>query len=583
MLVWRDIIRLCGRSPRQIYRGIALRLVAQLCSAVPFFICWFILQHTLVADMTMETTHWLLCALALLLCLAGQLLCSHFGQLDCFLGAYSLMSGYRAAVASHVRKLPASFFQHRRTGELSSVLTDSMKRLEDIFSHLLPEVIVGLSVPVILTAILLWVHWPLTIALLITVPPGLILMTLMSRHLLVRTEQQSDRLASLSGLLVEFVTGMRTLRLFNRQEVMLGRLDKNFSDIRSASMGIEAFGGGGVQLFRLLTELGLVVLFISAASLFEEDALNPATWLLFILVASKIIDPLLESAAWFTLMRVMWQSAERITRITAEPSLPETTSASAPADNSLSFDDVSFRYAPECEWVLKAISFHVPEGSVTALVGPSGSGKSTLLHLVGRFFSPVQGSIRLGDSEISALGSDMLYAHIGYVFQDVQLFDGSVFDNVRIGRIDASDEAVIAACREACCDDFIRQLPDGYHTRLGEGGQRLSGGERQRLSIARMLLKSPPVILLDEATALLDACVQTDVQRALSRLAQGRTVLIIAHRLKTVEYADQILVLDKGTIIARGTHRNLMAENELYARLWREQAAQSTLIAGQLV
>ncbi|MFS2225868.1 ABC transporter ATP-binding protein [Pantoea sp. B65] len=559
-----------GRGVQRIWLGIILRVLAQIFAIAPFFIAWLALQKLVFQQGNWQ--YWPQLTLALLLCFFAQLVCSHFGQLGCFLGSYDIMLRYREAVADHLRNLPLGYFQRHRLGETSALLTDHMRRVEEIFSHLLPEVIVGLSAPLIFVAMLLTVNVPLTLALLGTLPVGLLLLWIMSRCMLRATRQQGERFALASGLLLEFIGGIKTLRLFNRHQSMMDKIERNFADIKQASMGIEAWGGGGVQLFRLCAELGLVTLFICAAMLAQQHALDPFSWLLFVLVAVKVIDPLLDAAAWFTLMSVMRQSSQRLNALMAEPVQAEQSDIRLPERNDIAFSGVSFAWEPQRP-VLNNISFRVPQGTVTALVGASGSGKSTILHLLGRFAEVQQGEITLGGVPVSRLGSAQLYERLGYVFQDVQLFDGSVLDNVRIGRPDASDEEVIAACQAACCHRFVLRLPQGYHTPLGEGAGRLSGGERQRLSVARMMLKNPAVILLDEATALLDPLTQSELQLALSRLAVGKTVLMIAHRLRTVEYAEQILVVDNGEIVARGDHQQLLAQQGIYQRLWQAQEA----------
>ncbi|WP_437611373.1 ABC transporter ATP-binding protein [Erwinia sp. V71] len=567
MSVLKQVAAAGSNGVRRISVGIALRIVAQVFAIAPFFIAWLALQQLLQQPEAWSA--WLPLALAMAVCFIGQLVCSHFGQLGCFLGSYDIMMVYREKVADHLRNIPLGYFQRHRAGETTSLLTDHMKRVEDVFSHLLPEVVVGLSTALIFVLALLCVNVSLTLALISLVPLGVLLLWGMSTFLLRAVRRQSDRFALASGLLLEFIGGIKTLRLFNRHQAMMKQIDDNFTAIKQASMGIEAWGGGGVQLFRLCTELGLVVMFVCASALALDNALDPVTWLLFVLVAFKVIDPLLDAAAYFTLMSVMRQSAQRLDRLMAEPAQAEYSDQPLPASNDIRFDHVSFAY--EQQRVLHDISFSVPQGTVTALVGASGSGKSTILHLLGRFWDAQQGEISLGGVPVTSLGSAQVYERIGYVFQDVQLFDGSVLDNVRIGRSDASDDEVIAACQAACCDSFVRLLPEGYHSQLGEGAQRLSGGERQRLSIARMMLKDPAVILLDEATALLDPLTQSELQLALSRLAAGKTVLMIAHRLRTVEYAEQILVLDNGAIAERGTHQQLLAQQGIYQRLWQAQ------------
>lgn len=552
---------------RQVLTGMLLRLIAQLCTVAPLFIAWLA-----IGDITPGAgswSHWPQLLTALLACLLVQLLCSHVGQLWCFVGSYEVMQRYREAAAEQLRRLPLGYFQRHRLGATTQLLTDHMMRVEQIFSHLLPEVVTGIGTALIFVLILLAINVPLTLALIAPLPLAVLLLWGGSHFLLRGTHRQSERLLRVSGLLIEFIGGIKTLRLFHRHHGMLAKLDDAFGEIRRASMGLEAWGAGAVQLFRLFTELGLVVLFIVAGGLLQQQALDPLTWLLFILVSIKVLEPLLDAAAYFTLMSVMRQSQQRLDALMAEPVLNDENSVPLPENNAIHFTDVHFSY--DRQPTIQGVSFAVPEGSVTALVGPSGSGKSTLLHLLGRFYEPQRGEISLGGVPLAQIGTRALYQRIGYVFQDVQLFDGSVLDNVRLGRPDASEADAIAACREACCDGFIQQLPQGYHTRLGEGAQRLSGGERQRLSIARMMLKDPPVILLDEVTALLDPLSQADIQQALTRLARGRTVLIIAHRLRTVEYASQILVMEHGQIVERGSHQQLLAQGGIYRRMWQEQ------------
>ena len=561
------LLRYSASGRRQFLRGIVLRTLAQLFAVLPFFIAWLALRE-LQPGADGQIWGWIWGGLVV--CLLAQLLLSHFGQLDCFLGSYALMSKYRQALADHLRRLPLGWFQQHRIGSTSALLTDQVRRVEDIFSHILPEVVLGLATPLLFALLLLAVDPLLTLALFATLIPGVVLLWLMTHFLLRGVREQGQRFAIASGLLVEFVSGIKTLRLFNRQDAMLKRLDETFGDIRRASMGMEMWGGGGVLLFRLLTEGGLVVMFITAALLWQQGTLDPATWLLFVLVGYKVINPLLDAAMWFTLLRVMRQSAAKLEALLHQPTQVEEGDGSVPSDNTLRFTHVSFGYNKERR-VVDDVTFDVPQGSVTALVGPSGSGKSTLLNLLGGFWSPQTGEITLGGVALDKLGARALYQRIGYVMQDVQLFDGSVLDNVRIGNPEASDEQVMAACRNACCDEFVRLLPQGYHTPLGEGAQRLSGGERQRLSIARMMLKDPAIIILDEATALLDPLSQAQVQLALTRLARGKTVVMIAHRLRTVEFASQILVLDGGRIVEQGTHEQLLADQRLYSRLWQAQ------------
>lgn len=567
MLIPASVIRIAGYRPDQVYRGIVLRILSQVFAVVPFFMAWLAVRWILADEIS--SSQWGGFALALGLCLLGQLVLSHYGQMDCFIGTYTLMKHYRAAIMDRLRLMPLGFFQRQRDGSLASLLTDDIKQVEDMFTHVIAEVITGMSVPLFFSLILLWVDWRLTLSLLITLPLAWLLLQGFKQALLQRGQQQAGRYAQVSGLLVEYIAGIRLLRLFNCTHWMLTRLDNYFEQIRRGSIRIEAFGGAGVLLFRLVLEMGLVTLLLAGGWLLSRGTLDIVTWLLFILVAYKIVDSLLDVVAYLTQLRVMRQAIDRLDALMLEPVMAEQTAVTLPKDLTLCFDQVSFRY--QDEWVLHEVNCTILPGTVTAIVGASGSGKSTMLHLIGRFFDPQQGQIRLGGVDLQACGTQALYDRIGFVFQDVRLFDGTVLDNVRIGCQSASDEQVYEACRQADCQQFIEQLEQGYHTMLGEGGQRLSGGERQRLSIARMWLKNPQIILLDEATASVDPCSQNEIQRALSRLAQHRTVVMIAHRLRTVEYADQILVMDQGRIVESGQHQQLLQQQGWYWRLWQTQ------------
>lgn len=560
------VVRASGMPTRRLWLGVALRVLERMFAAAPVF-----LGAMWLGDMAAGDGHWPLPLLGLCLAalLTGQMACSYLGQLHGFLGTYRLMIGYREWLIGHIGRLPLGTLRAQRAGRLAAIVTDDVKRVEDIFTHIAPDLVAAATVPLLLLAALTWVDWRLALGLAVTLPPAVFALQAASRFLLARGGAKQTLLLDTAGLVVEFVTGLRTLRLFDRTQPWLDRLDRRFSAIRRISLDVEAWGGGSIQLYRLSLEGGVVTMLLTAGWLAERGALAPSVWLLFALTAYALLDPLLNAAAFLTELRSMALAEGRINGLLAQP-VPSSGSVEAPPVSAdVAFHAVGFRY--DGEWVLRDVSFHAAPGTMTAIVGPSGAGKSTLLHLVARFFDPQDGAVTIGDTDIRSLGTDHLYRHLGFMFQDVQLFDGTILDNVRIGRPDADEGAVAAACRAACCDGFLSRLPDGLRTRIGENGQRLSGGERQRLSIARALLKDAPILLLDEATASVDPDAQHEIQRGLSRLARNRTVLVVAHRLHTVRHADTILVLNHGRIVERGRHADLLARNGLYATLWRDQ------------
>lgn len=564
------VIRKSRRSPAKIYLGLLLRVVERAFSIAPYFLAWYwLLDMPPFASATSDHSSWAAPAVILVVLLLGQITFSYFSQMNSFLGSYDLTLSYRERLIDHLRQLPLGVFARQRVGQLSSVMTDDVKRLEDVFTHLTAELLAAVSVPVLFAICLVWVDWRLALALLITWPLALFALNAANRIFLTLGRGKQLAVQETSGLIVEFISGLRTLRLFGRAHVWIGRLDQRFAQIRQVSMGAEAWGGGSVQAYRVVLELGLLLLLLVAGWLAGDEDLTPATWLLFVLVSYKVLDPLLDAAAYLVELRAMLQGEARLQRLLDTPVLREGVRTEPPQNFSVAYKQVSFAY--DSKPILQDIDFEVPQGTVTAIVGPSGAGKSSLLHLLARFDDPQSGTIYLGGTDLNAWRSDSLYRYFGFVFQDVQLFEGSILDNVRIGRDGASDREVIDACSRAGCDSFVQRLPEGYATRIGENGQQLSGGERQRLSIARAILRDAPVLLLDEATASVDAQSQHDIEQALACLSEGKTVLMVAHRLNAVRHVDQILVLDQGRVHEKGTHQELLKHDGLYAELWRRQ------------
>ncbi len=575
--IWSVILRVIQRSERsssQLFSGLMWRIAERLLDVLPVLVCFWWLQAVLMADVggSSEVTPSIIMVTALLVGIfALQLFCAIHGQKNSFLGSYSIMGGYREKLLDRVHQLPLGALYRYRIGQLTDMVTDDVLRVENIFTHLLIEVLISLLIPVVLVAGLIWVDWQLALSLIIGMPFAFWVLQV-TRRLFIRMSQNKQAVYhNTSGLIVEFVSGLKTLRLYHRAELWLDKLYRHFNEMIRMSIKVEQWGAVPVVLYRLLLELGLVVFFLMAANKIDDTGtVSPLTLLLFMLLAHRVLSPLLEMGQHLTLLRYAAQSEGKLQALYDEALLSEPEQAAGITDYSVSFDGVSFGY--ESTLVLHNMSFTARYQTVTAIVGPSGSGKSTVMNLLARFYDPDQGTIRVGGKDVKALGSEGLYQHISMVFQQVQLFDGTIMDNVRIGRSSASDEEVFSACKMAYCDEFINRLPAGYQTLIGESGASLSGGERQRLSIARALLKDAPIILLDEATASVDAITQHYIQQALSELVKDKTVIMIAHRLSTIRDADQILVLDNGQLVQRGCHDELLKQEGLYQELWSAQS-----------
>ncbi|WP_073659740.1 ABC transporter ATP-binding protein [Pseudomonas aeruginosa] len=573
----RRIIQRSGAPTSALTLGLALRVLERCSEVLPYLLCWLWLGAVLPLSLPgfawtatwAASPQWLALTLACLFLM--QWAFAFGGQKCCFLNSYQIIERYRQGLLERVRNMPIGVLRGRQVGHMADLLTDDINRVEAIFAHVLADFVAAAGLALTTILLLAAIEWRLALALAGLAPLAMLVLIASGRLFEQAVQRKHARFKATSGMLVEFIGGLATLRLFNHSRAWSQQLDQAFTELKALSLGIEKWGGGPVMLFRLIVECGLVVLFIAGGwSMFSHE--YPAlVWLAFILLSYKFIGPLLELAEYLVMLRHACQSEMKLDELWRVPLLPEPALARRPDGLAVQFDRVSFAYGDRL--VLRDVSFVVPPGSVTAVVGPSGAGKSTLLHLLARFHMPDSGAIRIGGLDLRDIGSDQLYRVVSMVFQQVQLFDGSIIDNVRAGREQASDEEVIQAAEAAHCDEFIARLADGYQTKVGESGFGLSGGERQRLSIARALLKDAPLLLLDEVTASVDPRSQHAIQTSLGQLAAGRSVIMVAHRLNTIRHADQILVLDQGALVKAGTHQSLLARNGLYAAMWRAQTS----------
>lgn len=478
--------------------------------------------------------------------------------------AYSESASRRITLAEKLRKLPLSFFGQRDLSDLTSTIMGDCTALERVFSNAVPQFFGTIIMFVIAAISLLVMDWRMGLCIVLPVPVAA-LIVFMARNAQTKAETANfdAKRAAYDGV-QEYLDTIQELKSCAKEQDYLDGLEKKLDNVVRCSFKNELAPGAATTAAQFVLRLGLVAVLLVGGVLVTNGSLSISMFILYLIFAGRIYDPF---TTCFMMMAELFSSQVSAKRMKEIENTTEQTGKSVCNNHGydIEFHNVKFSYNDEP--VLKGVSFVAKQGEVTALVGPSGSGKSTASKLAARFWDADSGSITLGGVDVKTVEPETLFKNFAVVFQDVLLFDDTVMENIRLGRSGATDEEVKQAARAAQCEEFINRLPEGYQTNIGENGSALSGGERQRISIARALLKNAPVVLLDEATASMDAESETLVQDALSVLLKNKTVMVIAHRMRTVASADKIVVLDDGKVKEMGTPEKLLKANGLYAHL----------------
>ena len=486
-----------------------------------------------------------------------------------FFSTYKESGIRRISLAERLRKLPLSFFGKKDLTDLTSVILKDCEVLEHNFSHVMGQFVGAILSTCIIAISLFFVNWKLAIAALWVLPITLLIVATSGKVQNIFSKKKNDaNLECLDGI-QECIETVKELKANNCEKKYLQGLNMKIENVEKKSLITELMTAIFVANSSLLLKLGIGTTALVGASLLVKNEITVITFFMFLLVVSRIYEPM--TTALMNLAAIIAQrlNIQRMNEFN-DYKIQEGTKKLNNKGYDIKLEDVSFSYN-EKETVLKNVSFTAKQGEVTALVGPSGGGKSTISKLCARFYDINKGKITLGGVDISKIEPEELLKKYSIVFQDVNLFDNTILENIRIGKKGATDEEVLKAAKEANCDEFVQKLPDGYNTVIGENGCHLSGGERQRISIARALLKDAPVILLDEATASLDAENETEIQEAISKLIKNKTVLIIAHRMRTVTNADKIVVLKDGVVAEQGTPNELINKCGIFKDMIQKQ------------
>ncbi len=477
----------------------------------------------------------------------------------------------RRDIFSHIQTLQFSFYDRIRTGKLLSRVTNDLFEITELAHHGPEDVLISLTTILGAFVCMFTIDWRIALALL-CVLPVMITYVLRTRIQMRRTSYKvKERVAEINAGIESAISGVRVAKAFANEAHELEKFDQGnarFIHAKDAFYRCMAFFNSGTEFFIAL--FNIVVLGVGGYLIYRSE-LDPVLLVTFTLYVSSFVTPVKRLAAFAEQYIVGMAGFTRFCEIMdIEPDIQDAPDAVELADvkGDIRFEDVTFAYEGDRD-VLTHVDLSIEHGKTVAFVGPSGGGKTTLCHLIPRFYEPRSGCVRIDGRDIRTVTLSSLRRNVGIVQQDVFLFAGSVMDNIRYGRIGATDEEVVEAARRARIHEEILTFPEGYETQVGERGIMLSGGQKQRISIARLFLKNPPILILDEATSALDSVTEADIQHSFEELAEGRTTLVIAHRLSTVKHADEIVVIDEHGIRERGTHEALLAKNGVYATLYR--------------
>lgn len=478
---------------------------------------------------------------------------------------YTESENRRINLGENLRKLPLSFFENRDLADLTATIMNDCTDLEHVFSHAIPQLL-GSIISLVLVAIGMFVFdWRLALALLWPVPVAFAILYASKILIYKGGEIVMEDLLDCGDTMQECIESIRDLKSYSYHDEYFGKISGLTSKIEKSRIKAELMAASGVITGKVVLNLGIVSVILLGSYLIMNSQVSLFTLLIFLIASATIYAPVENGLMFLSeilMMDIKIERTQEIESLVVEEGLTEYSLNGY----DIEFKGVDFNY-DDLKNVLTDINFTAKQGEVTALVGPSGGGKSTVSKLAARFWDPVSGEVILGGHDLSKLDSEKLLENFSIVFQDVMLFNTSILENIRVGKKDATDEEVVEAAKLAECEDFVQKLPDGYDEVIGENGELLSGGQRQRISIARALLKDANVILLDEATSFLDVENESKIQKALSQLIKNKTVIIIAHRMRTIANADKIIVLDEGRIAEQGSPEELLAQNGLFKKM----------------
>ena len=563
--MFQQVLNYAGEYRKTTYLSIAVMLSGIIMNVLPFLFLYHLLRPLLTGE-AVGPEYILARVLAIAVC----------GVLYAFLyvkglslshnAAYHTLQNLRISLQGKLEGQPLGVIQEKGTGSLKKMFIDDIDSIELLLAHALPEGLANLAVPLFVFIAMFFVDWKLALLSLFSLPLGFVAMGAMYQAGISKMDAYYGAARKMNNTIVEYINGMEVVKVFNRDGDSYRRFEEDVRSYRDFTLDWYKVCWPWMALYNsILPCTALFTLPVGAWLVLKGFSTLPDLALV-LCMSFGVGAPLLRSLSFMSTMPQLKYKIDALEHLMDAPALQQTDASFSGADYGISFENVRFAYQEK--EVLHGISFQAAPGSLTALVGESGSGKSTLAKLLVHYYDVTGGAIRIGGQRLTDMSVESLNQQISYVSQEQFLFNISLLENIRLGKPEASDEEVMAAAQKAQCGEFLSRLPEGIHTMAGDGGKQLSGGERQRISLARAILKDAPIVVLDEATAFMDPENEEKMNEAIGEVIQGKTVVVIAHRLYSITGADQICVLDQGRLADMGTHEELLNRCEAYQKLW---------------
>jgi ATP-binding cassette subfamily B protein len=554
--------------------SISLAVIGTLLGLVPFVLIYLMTVELLNPPID-QNYIWILAAVSVVAIFLKSL-CNGLAISISHRAANAIACDVRLAIAKKLNRLPLGYFNQNSAGQIKKVMADDTENIEEALGHILPEFISAVTLVLFTTIYLFTVDWRMTLATLAVFPIALAGQA-WSVQAAVKPLYKPfhDSLEDMNNTIIEYVRGMKVVKAFGqtatsyeKYENAVNRYHKIYEEWVWKSLP-------GLSVFFVGITANIVTILPVGAWLYISGRIDMSTLILFLVLGLSFNAPLSKLMSILSDGYYMFEGIKRIEQILNERSLPLSESDFQPENSSVEFHNVAFGY--NNKQVLRDITFTAKQGTITALIGPSGAGKTTVARLIPRFWDADSGEILIGGVNVKDMSFETLMSQVALVFQDIFLFDDTILENIRLGNPKASDPEVVEAAKMARVHEFVEALPQGYETVAGSRGAKLSGGQKQRIAIARAILKNAPIVVLDEATAFLDPENEAKIQEAIGSLIQNKTLIVIAHRLSTITDSDQIILLDKGTIVDRGCHPELLQTSELYSKMWQAHSAAQDL------